>query len=362
MLRDSANRYETLRAKCTDVVDVSSLQKQIARVRADIVDIEKEILELTDGSIVVERIERAREERLTLLAEDNDLIEKLNALTMELRFLQNPGDESFSGSTFEALKLEFPESSVVGRNGNREQRPLAKTVNSQNLVEVFHLTRAIRRARAELADQLSHESDIIPLTVDQRKKERMLLELTAAIMREKAAGAAIAERNSDTEATIEKITEVIERFRRPGMRDIDALKREKSIEDRKHRDLRARLREAKAELEQLADDEPAVQRRGVHDAIRDLQDEIGGLEFQKRTLAQKAAACEAVAAVARVHERVEAEKEIPKIEAEIRDTELKQAIVRRQQRKLTRAIQQSKAILANFGVTAPPFGGVKRTL
>jgi hypothetical protein len=365
MLRDSASRYETLRAKCTDVVDVSDLQRQISRTRADIVEIEKEILELTDGSIVAERIERAREERLTLLAEDNELIEQLNALTIELRFLQNSRvtDESISGSTFEGLNPEAIDRPLpMKKSRTTEGRPLAKTVSNHNLVEAFHLTRAIRRARAGLADQLRRESDIRPMIVDERKKERLIQELDADITKETATGAAMGERNSDTGSTIEKVTEVIERFRRAGMRDVDGLKRERNVEERKLRDLRARLREAKAELEQLADDEPAVQRRAIHDAARDLQDEIVGLEWQKTRLAQKAEACESVAAVARVHERVEAEKEIPKIEDEIHETELKQAIVRRQQRKLTRAIQQSQAILANFGVVPPPFGGGRQTL
>jgi chromosome segregation ATPase len=351
-LRDSASRYERLRVNCKSIVDVSDLQSQISRIRGEIVMMEKEILELTDGSIVETRIERAREERSALMEEDSDLIEKLSALTIELKILQNPGD---SGE--EDIPARFQRTIESSKGDSKKSSPARK-----KLVEVASLTQAIQTARSELAVQLQRECDVSGAIREQRKKEEAVSQLNVAITKAKAATAVWVARRSDIDVTLRVLMNLVQLFEKTGLRDVEKFVKDRNLEKQRYVGIQQQLREAKSELRQLTDDDSARQRQAVLKEIRDLQDEVGGLEREKKRLEQKAAAYESVTAIARLHQRLEAEKQIPQLEAEIHEVEVNSAMVRRQKRKLNRAIEHARAILADYGVPSAPFGGRRRTV
>jgi hypothetical protein len=112
-------------------------------------------------------------------------------------------------------------------------------------------------------------------------------------------------------------------------------------------------RQVKVELRQLVNDEESLHKRNIHREILDLQQAIGGLEREKKRLQEKCEIGEQVTSGAKVHERIEADKQIPKLKNEILDVEVKTAMIRRQKRKLNRVIEQSKAILTTYSILPP---------
>jgi chromosome segregation ATPase len=82
LISRSTQRYQRIRVTSDNFVDVRELRDSISAIEAEIVEMEREILELRDALLVKDRIGRARERRSKLIAGRAELADQLKTLTL----------------------------------------------------------------------------------------------------------------------------------------------------------------------------------------------------------------------------------------------------------------------------------------
>lgn len=396
-LQESSARYQQLATKCSTVVQVEDLQKEVGAVRDEIIKMEKEILDLQKRGSLNRKLEGMKIQRADLIQENVQLVQDLNELVIQLtELLDDEDNELLSASEAliekqlesEELRKELvdliqirtrsaspvPRSPTITSRATREKQQklmklndelkslyektgnfieLTDSAHRKHYCEISRLKASIKVTKDRRETLLNRDKQIDDIFYAKARKEATLEGQTFELDTARRGRQVVIDQKTDLEETNNMLTVLIEQMKSGTEIDTGAVFGQVKEAKAKYRQTHETLKNAQIELERVNGESSKLVYVNARQRVGSLREEIRILESTKAELKNKQEQYKMAASERGAQVNANLQRQISKLESEINSVSYKSMQQREQKKRLNQSIEYSLSQLSSHGLSKP---------
>ena len=366
---DQIRRYTKMTKNVASFPNNNDVKKEITDLRANIIQMEKDIIEYKNQSLLAEQIVEAQKIRTGLIQNDAKLLQKLNSLIVQLRILQYTGDRKLlTDSEFIIEKQLTSEELRNELEGTLEKKQLKRTKKFKDSISFNHdddnddaedevrpLIKSIQSIKERLNVYLKRDRRIDEMERGKRIKLNALQKLEASIEKYKTdLGFWRAKRDnmSDNFQIVQDHIDLMKKNKHPDPDELKQILKEKQLQ---YQTVKQRRNKIKDEMIVLTIDTAKAESVTWKNKIDQALAELESLEKSKSELITRQETFKKLNSENGIREVQEMERSYQKVENELDAIILSSSRIRRRKKELNSQIEKILISLTNRGITAPPY-------